>query len=419
MASGEFQPLQGMSDICAPEIHLWHMMESRARILFHNYGYEELRTPILEKITVFQRSLGETTDVVKKEMYAFKPSKHELAMRPEGTASTIRHLAGHGEQGLNARMFYIGPMFRYERPQAGRKRQFHQVGIEATGEANPLADAEAISLQKGLLEAWGLTGSRIQISTRGEPSDRKPVADGLRAALDPYINDLCADCQRRIDENVLRVIDCKNKNCSSIVDQIPSALDFMSDSSRAYLDQVVEALTGMGIEVEVNPRLIRGLDYYVHTVWEISHAALGAQDALAGGGRYEITLGKKTISGVGFAVGFERSIMALNACGITAEQFAPQGGVCLISLGKQALLENMKLANTLRAAGIRCEMELSEKSMKAQMRKADRAGARFVVIRGDDEISGNTAIVKNLGEGSQKEMNLDEVISELGMLAHQ
>jgi histidyl-tRNA synthetase len=233
MASNEFQPLQGMSDIIAPDIYLWRMMEERARSVFNSYGYEELRTPVLEKLSVFQRSLGDTTDVVKKEMYSFKPSKHEIAMRPEGTAGTIRHLAGRGEEGLNARVFYIAPMFRYERPQAGRKRQFHQVGVEATGDPNPLADAECIALQKSLLDAWGLTGSKIQLSTRGEPSDRKPVADGLREALQPHINDLCDDCRRRIDENVLRVIDCKNESCGKIVEQIPSPIEFLSQKSRA------------------------------------------------------------------------------------------------------------------------------------------------------------------------------------------
>jgi histidyl-tRNA synthetase len=410
MASNEFQPLQGMSDIQAPEIYLWRMMEERARSVFNSYGYEELRTPVLEKLSVFQRSLGDTTDVVKKEMYSFKPSKHELAMRPEGTAGTIRHLAGRGEEGLNARVFYIAPMFRYERPQAGRKRQFHQVGVEATGEPNPLADAEAIALQKGLLDAWGLTGSRIQISTRGEPSDRKPVAEGLRAALQPHLNDLCEDCQRRIDENVLRVIDCKKESCQKIVDQIPSAIEFMSDASRAYLEQVIQALETMGVAVTVNPKLIRGLDYYVHTVWEISHSALGAQDALAGGGRYEIALGRKAISGVGFAVGFERAIMALNACDISGEQFAPESGIWLVSLGEAALTENMKLAAELRGKGIRCGMELGAKSMKAQMRKANRSGAAKVIIRGDEEIEKGTAMVKNMAEGSQEEMNLEDVI---------
>ncbi len=412
MASNEFQPLQGMSDIQAPEVYLWRMMEERARAVFASYGYEEVRTPVLERLSVFQRSLGDTTDVVKKEMYSFTPSKHALAMRPEGTAGTIRHLAGRGEEGLGARVFYIAPMFRYERPQAGRKRQFHQVGVEATGEPNPLADAECIALQKNLLDAWGLAGARIQVSTRGEPSDRKPVAEGLRQALQPHVAALCEDCRRRIEENVLRVIDCKNEGCARVVDRIPSPLEFMGPAARDYLERVMQALSAMGIDVVVNPKLIRGLDYYVHTVWEISHAALGAQDALAGGGRYEIALGRKAVPGVGFAIGFERAIMALNACGIDGAQFAPPGGIWLVSLGEAALVENMKLARDLRARGIRCGMELDAKSMKAQMRKADRAGAEMVVIRGDEEIAKGTAVVKNMADGTQVELALENVLRD-------
>jgi histidyl-tRNA synthetase len=411
MASNEFQPLQGMSDTAAPEIYLWRMIEERARALFAAYGYEEVRTPALEKLSVFKRSIGDTTDVVQKEMYAFEDrGGRELALRPEGTAGTIRHLAGRGEEGLSARVFYIAPMFRCERPQAGRKRQFHQVGVEATGEPNPLADAECIALQQHLLDEWGLTGSKIQISTRGMPSDRQPVADGLRKALQPFAGELCEDCRRRLDENVLRVIDCKNETCGAIVDRIPSALEFMSEASRAYLDQVVAALGAMDIHVEINPKLVRGLDYYVHTVWEITHDALGAQNAIAGGGRYEIALGRKGVPGVGFAMGMERVITALEACGITAEQFAPEGGVWLVSLGEAALMENMKLARALRARGVRCSMDLEGRSLKAQMRKADRAQVRKVVIRGDDEISKGTAIVKDMGGGSQQELNLEDVV---------
>ncbi len=414
MASAEFQPLQGMSDICTPEIYIWRMIEERARKLFNSYGYEEVRTPSLEKLSVFKRSIGDTTDVVQKEMYAFEDrGGRELALRPEGTAGTIRHLAGRGVEGLNARVFYIAPMFRCERPQAGRKRQFHQVGVEATGEPNPLADAECIALQQHLLEEWGLTGSRIQISTRGTRADRQPVASGLRKALQPHLNDLCPDCQRRIDENVLRVIDCKNEACGKIVDQIPSALEFMSKESRNYLDQVVQALETMGIEVELDPKLVRGLDYYVHTVWEITHGALGAQNAIAGGGRYEIALGKKGVPGVGFAMGMERVITSLEAGGITAGQFAPKGGIWLVSLGHAALAENMKLARKLRTKGLRCGMELEAKSMKAQMRKANRVGAETVIIRGEDELADGTAVVKNMNEGSQETLNLEEVIRDV------
>ncbi len=413
MANNEFQPLQGMSDICAPEIWLWQMIEERARNLFSCYGYEELRTPSLEKLSVFKRSIGDTTDVVQKEMYAFKDrGDRELALRPEGTAGTIRHLAGRGEEGLNARVFYLSPMFRCERPQAGRKRQFHQVGVEATGEPNPLADAECIALQQNLLEAWGLTGSTIKINSRGTKEDQKLISENLRKLLEPLRSGLCEDCQRRMDENVLRVIDCKNEGCQKIAGSLPEMRSFMMQESQDYLNTVIETLSKMGVEVEYDRSLVRGLDYYVHTVWEITHGALGAQNAIAGGGRYEIALGKKGVPGVGFAMGIERVITSLEACGITADQFAPKGGTWLISLGEAALAGNMKLARELRNKGVRCGMELAAKSMKAQMRKANREGAAIVIIRGEDELAKGTAIVKDMEEGSQKEMNLEDVIRD-------
>jgi len=414
MASGEFQPLQGMSDLCPPEIYLWQMIEERARKLFLCYGYEELRTPSLERLSVFKRSIGDTTDVVQKEMYEFTDrGGREVALRPEGTAGAIRHLAGRGEEGLHAKVYYIAPMFRCERPQAGRKRQFHQVGVEATGEPNPLADAECIALQQHLLEEWGLSGSQIQINTRGLPSDRRSVADGLRNALQPHFDDLCEECRHRIDVNVLRVLDCKNEKCRAIVDQIPTAQEFMSKESRRYLEEVIQVLETLNIPVEVNPRLVRGLDYYVHTVWEITHDALGSQNAIAGGGRYEITLGKRTIQGVGFAMGIERVITALEACGITGEKFTPKGGLWLVSLGRKALIENMKLARELRGRGIRCGMELAGKSIKAQMRKAGRAGAEKVIIRGDDEIQKQTLIIKDMERGTQEEIGLPSLWEKL------
>ncbi len=411
MASTEFQSLQGMSDLYAPEIYLWRMIEERARTLFNSYGYEELRTPSLEKLSVFKRSIGDTTDVVQKEMYAFKDrGGRELALRPEGTAGTIRHLAGRGEEGLNARVFYMAPMFRCERPQAGRKRQFHQVGVEATGEPNPLADAECIALQQNLLEVWGLTDSTIKINSRGTKEDQKLIAENLQRLLEPSRSSLCEDCQRRMDENVLRVIDCKNPKCKEIAATLPEMRSFMTKESQDYLNTVIETLSKMGVVVEYDRSLVRGLDYYVHTVWEITHGALGAQNAIAGGGRYEIALGKKGIPGVGFAMGIERVITALEACGITADQFVPEGGTWLISLGEAALAENMKLARELRNKGVRCGMELAAKSMKAQMRKANREGAEKVIIRGEDELTKGTVIVKNMEEGSQEEMNLEDIV---------
>jgi len=410
MASNEFQPLQGMSDITAPEIYLWRMIESKARTLFDAYGYEELRTPTLEKLSVFTRSIGDTTDVVQKEMYAFTDrGGREIALRPEGTAGAIRYLAGRGEEGRNARVFYMAPMFRCERPQAGRKRQFHQIGVEATGDPNPLADAECIALQQQLLESWGLKGSKIKINTRGTKEDQKAVFENIHRLLSDHRSNLCEDCQRRMDKNVLRVIDCKNKACQRIVQTLPEMKSFMSNESQIYLDTVIETLNQMGIDVEYDSSLVRGLDYYLHTVWEITHDALGAQNSIAGGGRYEITLGKKALPGVGFAMGIERVVTALEACNISAEQFAPQGGIWLVSMGSEALKQNMKLAHELRAKGIRCGMELSEKSMKAQMRKANKINAETVLIRGEDELANQTVLVKNFADGTQQEIKIEQL----------
>lgn len=410
MASNEFQPLQGMSDIQTPEIYLWQMIEERARKLFSCYGYMELRTPSLEKVSVFKRSIGDTTDVVQKEMYAFEDrGGRHLALRPEGTAGTIRHLAGRGEEGRNARVFYIAPMFRCERPQAGRKRQFHQVGVEATGEPNPLADAECIVMQQQLLESWGLKGSTILINSRGTKDDQKLIAKSLHELLDVHRNALCEECQRRMDENVLRVIDCKNDACKKIVETLPEMRSFMTEESQEYLNTVIETLKSLGVQVEYDRTLVRGLDYYVHTVWEITHNALGSQNAIAGGGRYEISLGKKALPGVGFAMGMERVITSLEACGITADQFVPDGDLWLVSLGDAALLENMKLVRELRGKGYLCGMELEVKSMKAQLRKASRYGAKKVIIRGDDELESKTVIIKNMDDGTQETSALSEL----------
>ena len=413
MASDEFQPLQGMSDLFPPDIAIWQAVESAARRVFHRYGYEEIRTPILEKASVFERSLGDTTDVVQKEMYAFEDrGGRRIALRPEGTAGVIRYVASRGQDANDARLFYIGPMFRAERPQAGRKRQFHQVGSEYIGPPNPVADAETLALQLHLLQEWGLKGFEVRINTLGLPSDRPAVHKGLHDALGARAGELCEDCRRRLDANVLRVLDCKNPACRAIVASLPPVTTWMSDESRKYLDDVVGWLKTLGIEAKVHTALVRGFDYYVHTVWEISHGALGAQDALCGGGRYRIQLGGREVDGVGFAMGIERVIMAL-------QKDAPDFGrartpmVWIVSVGEKAFRENLVLAQSLRMRGIRCGMDLAAKSPKAQMRAADRAGATTVVIRGDAEMDKGTLLVKDMAAGSQVEVTLPELMERL------
>ncbi|MBI9020038.1 MAG: histidine--tRNA ligase [Verrucomicrobia bacterium] len=414
MASTSLQPIQGMSDISPPDVYLWQMIEERAREVFARYRFQEIRTPLLEKTELFTHSLGDTTDVVTKEMYSLQDrGGRNLSLRPEGTASAVRYIAAGAEETANARVFYMGPMFRCERPQAGRKRQFHQIGIEAVGAPNPRADAEVIALQLHLLSAWGLEGAKIRLNTIGLPEDRAAVVDGLREAIRPRLSELPEDAQQRFETNVLRLLDSKDEAVQKVIADVPPVIEFMSADSRAYLDTVVETLRSLEIDVEIDPSLVRGLDYYVHTVWEVVHGGLGAQNAISGGGRYRIQIGSKTIDGVGFAMGVERMIAALGSNGITAEQFAPKPAVFIVSLGEAALKENMLLAQMLRYRGISCEMDLGDRKVKAQMKRADKAGAAQVIIRGDTELEKGIFVLKNMADGTQREVELPELMELL------
>jgi len=414
MTAKNAQPVQGMSDLGPPGIAIWQEIEEVTRRVMALYDFSEVRTPIIEYTKVFSRSLGDTTDVVQKEMYTFEDrGGRSLSLRPEGTASVMRYVSGLGPEGQTARLYYIGPMFRCERPQAGRKRQFHQFGMEALGGPNPLADAEAIALQQHLFSALGLRETTVEINTRGLPEDREAVKKGIANALKPHMDELCEDCRRRYESNILRVLDCKQEGCIRVVESFPPVTDFMKAESREYLQEVLRILELLEIPVDVNPRLVRGLDYYVHTVWENKHPALGAQDALSGGGRYAIDLGGKTIEGVGFAAGIERLITALEHDRPEGVDTAPRAVVWIVSHGDKAMEENLVLAQTLRMRGVHCGLDLGGRSMKAQMREANRARAEFAVIRGDEEIEKGLVILKNMNEGTQEEMELPVLLERL------
>jgi histidyl-tRNA synthetase len=414
MDTSVFQPIQGMTDLAAPEISLWQRLEAEARRTLALYGFTEVRTPVVEQTAVFTRSLGETTDVVQKEMYTFTDrGGRSLTLRPEGTAGVIRYALGLGAEADGARLYYIGPMFRCERPQAGRKRQFHQLGVEAFGAPNPVADAEVIAMQLHLLEAWGLKGFTLDLNTRGLPEDRPAVTQGLADAARPHLGALCEDCQRRFETNILRLLDCKKESCRQIVAGLPPTTQFMSAASRQYLDDVLKLLQKIGVPARVNPQLVRGLDYYVHTVWEIRHGALGAQDALSGGGRYRVTMGDKTLDGVGFAIGLERAIMAVQKDQPDVTVLTAATPVWLVSMGPAALAANLDLAQNLRRQGLACGMDLAARSMKAQMRAANKSGATTVLIRGDQELEQGTITLKNMADGSQQALPLAELATRL------
>lgn len=412
--TSNFQPVQGMSDVASPEIALWQAVEDSARRVFSLYHVEEVRTPILEPTELFTRSIGDTTDVVQKEMYTFEDrGGRSLTLRPEGTAGVMRHAAALGPDGADARLYYLGPMFRYERPQAGRKRQFHQVGVEALGPASPAADAEIIALQQHLFAAWGLRDVRVEINTRGLPEDRAAVAAGLRDALRPHLSALCDDCRRRFEVNVLRVLDCKQAACNAVVDGLPPVTSFMGEASRMYLDEVLRLLKLLDIPVKQNPRLVRGLDYYVHTVWECRHPALGAQDAIGAGGRYAMEVGGTALEGVGFGLGLERVVTAVRKENPGGQGPAPRPAAWIVSQGAKARDENLVLAQTLRLRGVRCGIGLGDRSLKAQMRAANKAGAAFAVIRGEREMEKGLLVLKNMGDGSQEELAMPDLIERL------
>ncbi len=416
MSSGGFSPLQGMSDVAPPEVGLWQHIESVARAVFPLYGFEEIRTPILERTSVFTRAIGEGTDVVQKEMYTFDDrGGRQVSLRPEGTAGVIRALCDLGPEFAEARVFYMGPMFRAERPQAGRKRQFHQIGVEALGGASPAADAECIAMQMHLVERWGLGGAVLHVHTRGVAADQAAVRDGLVHAVEPHLDALCEECRRRHATHPLRILDCKNPGCRAVVDSLPPVMSFMAPESRAYLDEVVRRLDSLGVPAQVNPRLIRGLDYYEHTIWEITHAALGAQDALAGGGRYRIELDGRAVEGVGFAMGVERVIMALQGTGVKLEDYRGRPALWLVAVGDRARAENLALAQRLRRNGVAVGLDTSGRSVKAQMRAANRRGAPWVAVRGDDELSSGRCQLKDMAAGTEQSVTVEELLARFAV----
>lgn len=414
MSAGDAQPLAGMSDLCAPEIFLWQQVEDVARRLFHRYGFTEVRTPLLERLSVFTRAIGEGTDVVQKEMYTLQDrGGREIALRPEGTAGVMRFVAAGGPERAESRLFYLGPMFRAERPQAGRRRQFHQIGAESLGAPSPAADAECIALLAHLLRELGVADSTLQINTRGLPEDRAAVTGALRSALAARRGDLCEDCRRRYETNPLRILDCKQPGCRAIVAALPPVSEAMGAETRAYLAEVQRLLERLEIPAGVNPLLVRGLDYYIHTVWEITHPALGAQDALAGGGRYRMEVSGRTLEGVGFAIGMERLLLAMQACGARPDEGAVRPRVWLVAAGAGAAEDLLTLLQTLRHRGIAAGMDLSGRSLKAQLRAAHRSGAPFAVIRGDAESARGVYVLKEMAGGAQTEMDLPELLRRL------
>ncbi len=409
-------PPPGTSDIFSDEMNDWYDLENSAKYIFSLYGYGEIRTPVFEYTEVFKKGLGDETEVVKKEMYSFEDNGgRNFTLRPEGTAGVMRAMLGTDVMnGNEKRVYYIGPMFRGERPAAGRKRQFHQIGIENIGKKSPELDAENIAMLVDYLKEIGITGSEILINTRGNKEDRIPAEKALKNYFEKYINEMCEDCKHRLNTNIWRILDCKVEGCKKIVENSPDVVSYFSQETQDYFAKVCKTLDEFGINYKVEPRLVRGLDYYVHTVFELTHSALGGQNAIAGGGRYELYLGqkKKPVIGVGFAVGMERLLMVREALEVKSK-IEDKPFVYIVSMGEVAKLANIKLAQELRCHNIATLTEYENKSMKAQMRAANRLNANHVVIRGDLEIEKNVVVYKNMETGEQEEVSQEELINIL------
>lgn len=409
---------RGTKDILPEQAKSWLLLENKIRELCELYGYEEIRTPTFEHTELFLRGIGEGTDVVDKEMYTFKDrGDRSITLRPENTASVVRaYLQNklYANAGL-VKLFYIGSMFRYDRPQAGRLREFHQFGVEALGEKNPAVDAEIILLAWEFLKSLGLDDLTLKINTVGCPACRPIFRKKLTEYFTENAEELCEDCLRRLEKNPLRILDCKVDGLKEFMEDAPKIETCLCDDCREHFNSVKKFLTAAGVEFEVNNRLVRGLDYYTKTAFEIQYAPLGAQSAVAGGGRYDgliKEIGGEDTPAVGFAAGLERILLALELQGLLPAQ-DKKIAAFIVASGAAAETYAFKLLTDLRRKNISVAMDFGKKSMKAQMKSAAKSGARFALIVGDDEISNETVTVKNLETSAQENVPVTEVSAKI------
>lgn len=399
---------KGTKDILPTEMDSWHFIEDTANRVFSKAGFKEIRTPIFEATELFARGVGDTTDIVNKEMYTFEKSERSLTLRPENTAGVVRSYIENGMHRLPApvKLWYKGPMFRYERPQAGRQRQFHQVGMEMFGIAQPTADVEAISLAVSYLNEIGLNDLDVEINSLGCPTCREEYKTKLKAVLKPYLKDLCPDCQKRYEKNPLRLLDCKVEDCKAIYEkpEVKEVItsEFICPECHDHFEAVKKYLDVLGIKYSVNKLLVRGLDYYNRTVFEIKSNNLGSQNAVCGGGRYDSlvrNLGGEDTPAVGFAMGMERLISLLPA------REAKKLDAYVVSTNQE---EAIKLVGDMRKSGLSVDFDMTNKKFTKQLEKASKV-ARFAVILGEDEIQNGTVSVKNLANSEQISAKREEL----------
>lgn len=409
---------RGTKDILPDTVGQWLYVEQKVRELCSRYGYKEIRTPMFEHTELFLRGIGETTDVVEKEMYTFTDrGGRSVTLRPENTAAAVRaYLQNklYADADLT-KLFYIGSMFRYDRPQAGRLREFHQFGVEALGGDNPAVDAEIILLAVNFLQSLGLQELELSLNSVGCPNCRPVYRKRLQEFFADKLDGLCEDCRSRYDRNPMRILDCKVEGCKKLSIGAPEITDCLCDDCREHFVKVQELLTSAGVSFKLDPRLVRGLDYYTKTAFEVQYAPLGAQSAVAGGGRYDgliEEIGGKPTPAVGFAVGLERVLLALEKQALLPEQ-ADAMDAFVVGLGEAAQPAAFCLLADLRAAGLSAGMDFAGRSMKAQMKQANKANAHFALILGEDEVKESAVMLKNMQTSEQHKIAIDEVIKKL------
>ncbi len=410
--SGKFQKPRGTIDILPKDIAIWHKIEETARKICKKYGFEEIRFPTFEQIDLFQRGVGNTTDVVQKEMYTFSDKEgRQFALRPEGTACIVRSIIENGKcsDAMPLKLYYLINCFRYEKPQAGRSREFYQFGTELFGAESASADAEIISLAHEFITALGICGVRLHINSIGCKECRPLYHRALKDYFEARRDTLCQTCRERLDKNPLRILDCKNPECTAIADGAPKTIEHLCPSCAEHMKQLQEALELLNIPYVIDPKIVRGLDYYTRTVFEFIAEGIGAQSTVCGGGRYDglvSELGGPALSGIGFAMGITRLIEAMAQSGVP--QLPPEHPLIYIaSVGKTAALRALAIVQRLRAEGIWAECDIVGRSLKAQMKYADKTGAVYTLVLGDEEVEKGVGILKNMSSGEQTSVSLN------------
>ena len=413
----KIQSIRGVKDILPDEIWKWQYIESVAHNIFPRYGFKEIRLPIFENTRLFSRSIGEATDIVEKEMYTFNDRGGDsITLRPEGTASVVRAYVEHKMYNPPSvlKMFYIGPMFRYERPQAGRLRQFNQIGVEGMGSPSPIVDVEVMTMLMEFFRELGLNNIKLEINSLGSQECRPRYRELLKTEIEKHLDHLCSNCTTRYQRNPLRVLDCKVEQCGKIAEGLPKLIDHLDAASANHLSEVRSLLDSAGTPYSVNPSLVRGLDYYNRTAFEVTSKHLGAQNAICGGGRYDTLveeLDGPSTPCFGFALGLERlvSLVPFN----DMKNFQKYPDVFIVCLGEETKTTGFQIAHELRLKGFWVERDYEMGSMKSQMRKANKTQSRFSLILGENEIRSGKFVLKNMATGEQKECPAQELATEI------